>query len=262
MNHNWSYWYHNWPYRYTDYSTPFIMVNRSLPVYAIADTHWMFFGFSFPRNWNRYIFFKLCEVLIVFPLPNSLPRVAFSLVNLQNVFQLISSGVNTDVSTWLLPLDLFCTYLQTYNRMANFSQSKWVFLCNLMRSLWESHCKTSQAYFRLPQSRLQVSTKHTYAHDTRPFSNSMPSNHLRTNWIGIKWQTWLRLEHTASATPSYNAHIHIKIFSPNLDKSCEWPQWPSKSWNSGKSQKIPIPEFWMFVNGCVQLQKWTGPTSN
>ena len=31
----------------------------------------------------------------------SLARVAVSLVNLQEVFQLIASGVNTDVSTWL-----------------------------------------------------------------------------------------------------------------------------------------------------------------
>ena len=36
-----------------------------------------------------------------------------SLVNLWNVFPLTASGVNTDVFTWLLPLDLFRTYSQT-----------------------------------------------------------------------------------------------------------------------------------------------------
>ena len=40
-------------------------------------------------------------------------EVAFSLVNLWNVVLLIASGVNTDASTWLLPLELFCTCSQT-----------------------------------------------------------------------------------------------------------------------------------------------------
>ena len=48
-----------------------------------------------------------------FPLSISLARVAFSLVNLQNVFQLIISGGNIDASTWLLLSDLFHTYSQT-----------------------------------------------------------------------------------------------------------------------------------------------------
>ena len=71
-------------------------------------------------------------------------------------------GVNTDTSTWLLPSDLFRTYSQTENSMANISQSKRVFTCNPMHDLRESRYKTSQAYFRLPQSRLQASTKRTY----------------------------------------------------------------------------------------------------
>ena len=49
----------------------------------------------------------------------SLARVAFSLVNLRNVFQLTASSVNTDASTWLLPSDLFRTYSQTFGRVAN-----------------------------------------------------------------------------------------------------------------------------------------------
>ena len=43
----------------------------------------------------------------------SLANVAFSLVNLRNVFGLIASGVNTDASTWLLQSDLFRMYSQT-----------------------------------------------------------------------------------------------------------------------------------------------------
>ena len=111
-----------------------------------------------------------------------------------------------------------------------------------MCGLWESRHTTLQAYFRLQQSRLQASTKHMYARDTRPFSNGTSPSQLRTNWTGIKWQTWLWLERTASATPSHNVHMQIQISSPNLDESQEWPQGPSKSQNSSKSQKVPIPD--------------------
>ena len=176
------------------------------------------------------------------PLSISLASVALSLVNLQNVFLLIASGVNTDASTWLLPSDLFHTYSQTYDHMANLSQSKQVFLCNPTCGLRESHHETLQAYFRLPQSRLQASTKRTYVRNTRPFSNGTPPSQLRTNWISIKWWTWLQLEHKASATRGYNVHIHIQLFSANLDESQEWPRGPSKSRNSSESRKIPISE--------------------
>ena len=87
-------------------------------------------------------------------------RVAFSLANLRNVFQLTASGVNADASTWLLPSDLFRTYSQPLGRMANFSQSKRVFSCNPVRDLRESCYTTQQANFRL-----QASTTRTYAHN-------------------------------------------------------------------------------------------------
>ena len=48
-----------------------------------------------------------------FMFSTSFPMVAFSLVNLRNVFRSIASGVNTDASTWLHPSDLFRTYWQT-----------------------------------------------------------------------------------------------------------------------------------------------------
>ena len=51
---NWMNPYYNWRYWY------------SIIVYAIADTHWVFFGFSFPRNRNRYTFIQTCEIPTVF----------------------------------------------------------------------------------------------------------------------------------------------------------------------------------------------------
>ena len=122
--------------------------------------------------------------------------------------------------------------------MANFSQSKQVFLCNPMSSLRESCHKTSQTYFRLPQSHLQASTKPTYACDTRPFSNGMPLSQFRTNWIGIEWRTWSWLDRTASATHGYNVHIHIQLFSANEIR--EQPRGLSKSRKSDESRQILI----------------------
>ena len=107
-----------------------------------------------------------------FPSSVSLAMVAISLVNLRNVFPLIASGVKAGASTWLLPSDLFRTYSQTFDRAANFSQSKRVFFP--MCGFRESHHETSQPYFRLPQSR-------TYVRDIRPFSNGMHPSQLRTN---------------------------------------------------------------------------------
>ena len=67
---NWPYQYRNRPYRYTDYSTPFA-VNQSLSESMQSPTSIeSFFRFSFPRNQNQYIFFKLCEVPTVFPFIN------------------------------------------------------------------------------------------------------------------------------------------------------------------------------------------------
>ena len=62
--------------------------------------------------------FKLFFFFFLFSI--SIARVAFSLVSLRNVFPLIASGVNTDISTWFLPSDVFRTYSQTQDRVANF----------------------------------------------------------------------------------------------------------------------------------------------
>ena len=56
------YQYCNWLYRYTFHGK-----SISIRGYAIANTHWVFFGVSFPRNQNWYIFFKPCKVPIVSP---------------------------------------------------------------------------------------------------------------------------------------------------------------------------------------------------
>ena len=87
----------------------------------------MFLGFSFQRNQNRYIFFEPSRVPTVFP-SVCLARVAFSLINLPNVFQQIASCINTDASTWLLPLDLFHAYRprnawQTSHKANEFSRA-------------------------------------------------------------------------------------------------------------------------------------------
>ena len=96
-----------------------------------------------------------------------------------------------------------------------------------------------KAYFRLPQSRLQASMKRMYTHNTMPFSNNRPLSQLRTNWIRIRWQTWSRLEHKASATRGYNVDVHIKKFrlkfrqisrlTPGTIKKLEFQQEPEDS---------------------------------
>ena len=96
-----------------------------------------------------------------------------------------------------------------------------VFSCNPLRDLRESRYKTSQAYFHLPQSRLQASAKRTHAHATRPFSNGTPRNQLRTHRIGTQWRTRSWLERTALTTLGYNVHMPMRTFSPNLDESRE-----------------------------------------
>ena len=119
--------------------------------------------FFLPKKPEPIHFLRAMRTHRFFIFSLSLARVAFSLVNLSNVFRLIASGVNTDASTWLLPSDLFCTYSQTEDRVANFLQGNRVFLCNHTCNFQESRHETSQAYFRLPQSHLQTSTKHLRA---------------------------------------------------------------------------------------------------
>ena len=51
-----------------------------------------------------------------------------------------------------------------------------------MRDLGESRYKTSQAYFRLLQFRLQASTKRTHTRDTMPFWNGTPLSQVSTIW--------------------------------------------------------------------------------
>ena len=59
MNWNWPYWYCNWPYQFSNWLYQYRLQytfrgkSMSIRVYAIADTHWVFFVFCFPRNWNH-----------------------------------------------------------------------------------------------------------------------------------------------------------------------------------------------------------------
>ena len=124
MNRSWLYQYRNWPYLYTDYSTPFAgnqSLSESMQSLTQIECSLVFLSQETGTDTFSSGHAKFQQV---FNSSISLARVAFSLVNLQNVFLLIASGVNTDASTWLLPLDLFLTYLQTQDHMVNFSQCK------------------------------------------------------------------------------------------------------------------------------------------
>ena len=120
MNRNWPYRYRNCPYRYrnclyryTDYSTPFA-VNPSLSESMQSPKH-IECSSVFPSQETGTNTFSSSQAKFqqLFTWSISLARVAFSLVNLRNVFQLITSVVNTDASTWLLPSEFFHTYWQT-----------------------------------------------------------------------------------------------------------------------------------------------------
>ena len=134
--------------------------------------------FSFPRNRNQYIFFEPCEVPAVFPYFSFSCKGSFffgqSLKRLSGRLRCEHRRFHMNTLVGLVSYALA-------DRVANFSHSKRVFSRNPMRDLPESRYKTSQAYFRLPRSRLQAPFKRTYAHDTRPFSNCTPPSQLRTN---------------------------------------------------------------------------------
>ena len=81
MNRNWPYWYHNWLYRHRNWphqyhnchigtlQYDFCRKSISIRVYAVAAMHWVFFGFSFQRIQNQYIF-EPCEIPTLFPFIN------------------------------------------------------------------------------------------------------------------------------------------------------------------------------------------------
>ena len=197
---------------------------------AITDTLCVFFGFSIPGNRNRYIFFESCEVSIVFPFINffcqSSKRLSADRLRCEDrCFYMVTSNY------------LFCGRRRTawwIDHKANkFSRAT---LCASCENGVTKFCKP---IFSLPQSHLQASMKHMYACDTRPFSNSMPPSQLRTKWFRTKWQMWSWLEHTVSATCSYNGHIHLKIVFQNLDQSWEKPQGPSKAGIWAKARRFP-----------------------
>ena len=97
-----------------------VRLSRKIDLYQSLQlpAHTVFFGFpsqetgtdTFSSRSNAKLKQFVC---LFFFLSISPARVAISLVNFRNVFQLIVSGVNTDASTWLLPPDLFRTYSQT-----------------------------------------------------------------------------------------------------------------------------------------------------
>ena len=104
------------------------------------------------------------------PLSISLVTVAFSLVNLRNVFQLTASGVNTDASTWLLPLDLFRTYmLADLGPFGKLLTKQTSFLVQPYVQFVRTALQDFTSYFCLPQSHLQASTKCRRVHHKASF---------------------------------------------------------------------------------------------
>ena len=89
-------------------------VNQSLSESMQSATH-IECSSVFPFQETRTDTFSLSHAKFhqFFPVSLSLAGVALSLVNLQNVCQLIASGVNTDASKFLLPLNLFHINSQT-----------------------------------------------------------------------------------------------------------------------------------------------------
>ena len=175
-----------------------------------------------------------------FTLSTSIMRLAFSVVNLQNVFQLTASGVNTDTS--LLHGYFHWTYILTQ-----------IGPCGKLLTKQTSFLV--QPYVRLVRIVLQNSTSplifdrhnlaskppwNMYMCNTSPFSNGMLLSQLRTNWTRIKWRTWVQLERLVVTMLMYT--WNIKMFSPYLE-SREWPWGPPKSQNCGESWKIPIFDY-------------------
>ena len=145
-------------------------------------------------------------------------RVAVSLVNLQNVFRLIASGVKTDASTWSLLSNLFRTYWPTLDRAANFLQSKRVFSRNPKRDLRESRYKSSQACRNLAcKPPRNARTRTTLGH--------FQTVHLRANsgqtdpgQNGGHDRGWSARRQQLSDIMYI---IYTNIFSPNVDEPRE-----------------------------------------
>ena len=146
-----------------------------------------------------------------------LARASFSLVNLRNVVPLIVSGVFTQ------------TLLHGYFRQTGFVHTS---TCT-PRTAWRpphkadefspatlcSACENRVTKLRKPifacRNLACKPPQNARVRATLPFSNGTPPNQLRTNWIGIKWRTWSRLDRPASATRGYNI-IYTYNFSPQI----------------------------------------------
>ena len=225
MNRNWPYWYCNWPYRYhnwlyrhhrlpywyTNYSTPFV-VNQS-------PSHWVFFGVSFARNRNWYIFFEPHEVPTVFPFINFSCKGSFSFG--QSSKHISADHVRCEHIYFYMvtSVGLVLYILADLGLHGELLTKQMCFLVHSYARLARIALQNKQAYFHLPESCLQTSMKRTYAHHTRLFSNGIPLIKLSSNRIGIKWWTESWLERTASASCEYNVHMHITFLSTNSNES-------------------------------------------
>ena len=109
-------------YRYTDYNTPFA-VNRSLSLCSRGHTLSVP-RFFLPKKSELIHFFQPCEASTVFACFNFSCEVNFFFR--QSLKRLSADRLRCEhnASTWLLPSDLFRTYSQTLDCVANFSQNK------------------------------------------------------------------------------------------------------------------------------------------
>ena len=232
---SWPYRYRNLPYWYTNYSTPFA-VNQSLSESIQPPTN-----FLFQETGTDTFSSSHAKLQQFFPLSISLVRVAFSLVILWKVFQMIAWGVNTDASTWLLPWYLFCTcILADLGPCSELLTKHMSILVQPFARLARIASQNFEGIFS--PATISLASLHKTHTCTRP------PRQLRTNWFSIKWQTWSQLEYMAPATRCYNVHIHIQFFSANLDKSWEWPSKPTKRWNSGESRKTLISDTYTHIH--------------
>ena len=143
--------------------------------------HTLFFGFSFPRNQNRYIFFEPCEVQTVFPFfqfscegsfffGQSSKRLSADHLRCEHrrFYMVTSVGLVPYILADLGPRGVLLT------KQTSFLFSRATLCATAARiALQNFTCLFSPATISL--------AKHTYVRDTRPFSNGTPPSQLRTN---------------------------------------------------------------------------------
>ena len=214
-------------YRYTDYNTPFV-VNRSpsesmqLPTHIECSS-----GFLSQETGTDTFSLSHEKFQQFFPWSTSLARLNFfgggGGGGRASPFPLIASGVNTDASTWLLPSDLFRTYLQTAwwtsHKVRKFSPAT---LCAAFQS----------GIVELVSLFLPATISLANLHETRVCArHEMIFKQYASRPIQDKLNQYKMAElivagvHVISS--GYDVHIHIQLFFANLEES--WELWTTQT---------------------------------